>query len=247
MTELSKTQDVYYHLRNCLRLFSYLLRSLRILRISKDSALAKYKDRIKKDPSLSKTLEYAIDSCCTCLYQIDNCLSTILDAQWVICKSGAIINNEQDSFANGKEINLSEQSNVKLLKSVKEMKAELKVDDLESRYIKQRSPEWQNARKQVKVNGSTIYGATGCDELKREVEHFDSVISGKEKQFSTVCQAAMKYGTESEIHQIATLSSVIMPFLFPGLNYHEEGFYVDRGAIVSPDDSLRDQNGSTVH
>ena len=241
-----KKEDVYQHLQRCFRLFSDLLRNLRVFQISKDTALAKYKDRIKKDPALAKTLEYAMDSCRTCLYQIDNCLATVLDAQWIICKSGASLNNAQTLFANGKEINLSTQSNVKLLKSVDDMKAELKVDALETRFIKQRSPEWHEARKHVKVTGSTLYGAIGCDGLKKEVEHFDSVFSDKEKQISAVCEAAMKHGTESEIHQIATLSSVIMPFLFPNLNFHEEGFYLDRGVIVSPDGSIRDENDRKV-
>ena len=70
-------------------------------------------------------------------------------------------------------MDISEQMNVKLLKSVDEMKEELEVDDLETRYTKQRSPEWHDARKHVNVTGSPIYGATGCDGLK---ENWDILI-----------------------------------------------------------------------
>lgn len=132
------------------------------------------------------------------------------------------------------------------MKSVNEMKEDLDVDTLETRYIKQKSSEWQEARKQVTVTGSTIYGATGYDGLKRELEHFDSVISKEEKKLSAVCEEAMKYGTDCEVHEIATVSSVMLPFLYRDLDYHEDGFCLDKRSIVSPDGSLRKQDNNKV-
>ena len=107
------------------------------------------------------------------------------------------------------------------------MKALLKVSELATELTKQRSIEWFEARKTVKVTGSTIYSAIGCDTLKRQREHFDKVISGVEPAAPSEEQSvAMKHGTDSEIHQIATLTSIIIPFLYPTLTFHEEGFYL---------------------
>ena len=54
----------------------------------------------------------------------------------------------------------------------------------------------------------------------------------------------MQHGIASEEHEIATLVGVSMPFLFPEMIYHEEGYCVEDGVILSPDGSLRDKSGS---
>ena len=109
---------------------------------------------------------------------------------------------------------------------------------------KQRSQEWIDARRNAKVTGSTIYTAIGCDSLKKQKQHFDKVFSGVEADEPSEAQHdAMLHGTQSEVHEIATLSSIVMPFLFPDMIFHEEGYYVHNGMVVSPDGSLMSSDG----
>ena len=92
--------------------------------------------------------------------------------------------------------------------------------------IKQRSDKWFEERKKVKVTGSSVYRAVGCDGLKNQKEHFNQVINGAlPAEPSEVQRLAMEHGTESEIHQMATMCGIIMPFLFPDLTFQEEGVY----------------------
>lgn len=52
--------------------------------------------------------------------------------------------------------------------------------------------------------------------------------------------SAMAHGVECEGHAVATICSIILPFLFPGLVFHEEGIYTRDNIGVSPDGTLRD-------
>ncbi|XP_053406396.1 uncharacterized protein LOC128559213 [Mercenaria mercenaria] len=109
--------------------------------------------------------------------------------------------------------------------------------------IKQRTTIWHEERNKMKVTGSSIFQAIGCDTLKSQKEHFGKVVNGMQPMKSSdIQQQAMQHGTESEIHQIATMCGVIMPFLFPDLVFNEEGFYKSDGKIVSPDRSLKNSD-----
>ena len=93
-------------------------------------------------------------------------------------------------------------------------------------------------------SGSTAYAAIGLDTLKRQQEHFDRVMFGKEPQVSEKTAQFMKHGTENEINALATLVGKVVPSLYPNLCFVEEGFYEMTTEnqpffIVSPDGSLR--------
>ena len=250
----SSEAHLYELLIKCFKTISCYVMELRKLKKSKEAALRNYKEKIRKDPSLGKTLEYAMDSCRTSIFQIDNCVTQFMDVQLEICKTGAFLNGVIHLFASPPlqntvrfplTIDIDTQQNVKLLKPVEEMKVQLETNDLPTRYVKQRSDEWFKARQEVKVTGSTMYAAVGCETLKSQNNHIDKLQSNSEIQKPSEDQEKrMKHGTESEVHEIATLAGMIMPFLFPDMTYHEEGYYVEDEVIVSPDGSLRDATGS---
>ena len=56
----------------------------------------------------------------------------------------------------------------------------------------------------------------------------------------------MDHGTECEVHHLATMCSIIMPFLYPDCIFFEEGSYVDKNVLVSPDGSLRLYDGTLL-
>ena len=231
----SKTkQELYALLRTCFETFSVYLMELRKLRKTKENAMKNYKEKIKKDPSLSKTLEYAMDCCRTATYQIDNCLSQVLKTQFEICRTGAFLNGVLHLFAGGRTVDISTQENVKLLKSVEEMKEQLNTEELPTACVKQRSDDWYNARKTVKVTGSTVYSAVGCDGLKSLNNHIDKVCNKNDTSVPSESRVkAMEHGITCEEHEIATLASVIMPFLYPDMTFCEEGYYLQNGMIAT--------------
>ena len=74
-----------------------------------------------------------------------------------------------------------------------------------------------------------------------------NVFNNKEKSSVSESQEkAMQHGVESEQHEIATLASVIIPFMFPETIFYEEGYYIKDNVVVSPDGSLRDKSGESV-
>ena len=89
-----------------------------------------------------------------------------------VCKSVAFLNGKHEFFAKADLINLNEQGNVKILK----WPNQLSEEPTDTSVIKQRTTQWESERKKVKVTGSSVYQAIGCDSLKRQKQHFDKVM-----------------------------------------------------------------------
>ncbi|KAK3103474.1 hypothetical protein FSP39_019495 [Pinctada imbricata] len=117
-----------------------------------------------------------------------------------------------------------------------------------TRFLEQRSDDWFALRNSVKITGSTIYPAIGCDGLSRQKDHFDKVVCGvKEKEPCATVKQAMQHGIDNEQNAVATIVGKIIPVLFPELKFFEEGCVViKRGdgfpfMVISPDGSLRSE------
>ncbi|XP_071172850.1 uncharacterized protein [Mytilus edulis] len=145
-------------------------------------------------------------------------------------------------------VNLSKTKSFVTLKKTRQVHSSLRLPETEHgphHLLKQKSDEWFNLRKTVKVTGSTAYNALGIDGLKSQKETFQCINNQKEKPAPTEQQQmAMKHGTENEIHALATLHSKVMPAFFPNLTYYEEGIHMitanNKNIIgVSPDGSIR--------
>ena len=245
-TDGENQRKVYSMLTELLRLFSETLKKLRFLKKDKDSYLQRLKEKAGNDWRGSKYV-YAIDSCYTLLYRIQNAIDKSISIIRAICKTGAYLNKVGHLFAKSETIDLGSQINVRILKSPEDAKKSLETGTIETDITKQRSEEWFADRKMKKVTGSTIFAAVGCDTLKKQRQHFDEVISHVEPPPKTPeQQAAMKRGTDSEIHQIATLASVVMPFLFPETTFFEVGYYNTGNILVSPDGILKN-NDSVIY
>lgn len=239
---VDRTPDHYWsailkELKESFVVLSSNLKNLRLFKKKKNAALSKLKKQ--SDKGTSASYMYAIDFCKTAIYQAENCIDTLLEVVMMICRVGASINKVGHLFFKKNPVVLEMQQNVHLLKSPDEMKSAIGVLELAPELTKQRSPEWYEARKAVKVTGSTIHTAIGCDTLKSQKAHFDRFVSGIEPIRPTKEQAhAMEHGTKCEVHEIATLSSIVLPFLFPDCVYREEGYYLNDRVLISPDGSL---------
>ena len=109
-------------------------------------------------------------------------------------------------------------------------------------FVKQRSQTWANLRNGAMVTGSSLYRAIGCGTLKEQKEHYDKVVNHIDKPVSEYTQKCFQYGTDNEIHALATLVGKIMPVYYPNLKYREDGCIclpMENGkyAVVSGDGS----------
>ncbi|XP_045178040.2 uncharacterized protein LOC123538138 [Mercenaria mercenaria] len=237
--------SILTHLIGLLLLFSEVLRGLRKLRFKKQHSLSKLKD-LGGDEWRKSKYAYAIDTCITTLWRIGNVIDKAMNVQRCICKAGACINKTAHLFAQTDMIDLNCQANLRILKSPDKLPAGTVVKN--TSIIKQRSDLWFAERKEMKVTGSSIFQAIGCDSLKRQEEHFEKVINGVDPpEPSETQQKAMQHGTDCENHQVATMCGMIMPFLYPDLIFQEEGYYVKDNILVSPDGSLRSMDNSVKY
>ncbi|KAH3898006.1 uncharacterized protein LOC127864724 [Dreissena polymorpha] len=183
---------------------------------------------------------YAISSIIGLLYDINKvkgkCETIIRD----ICKIISAINGCK--YIDNIMVDLNSLESYKSLETL----TDLATEKNDPRLIKQRSTAWFDIRSKAKVTGSTLYRSIGLDGLKNLKEHFEQVICGApEKQFSEKVKDAMKHGVENEINAVATLVGKVIPVLFPGMIFCEEGCVIssdDSGntfCVVSPDGSLR--------
>lgn len=125
------------------------------------------------------------------------------------------------------------------------------VDDLNRddgdtfRYIEQRSPAWNLVRKGAKITGSTMFNGLALGTLKSQLEHYDSVVFGKDKpEPGSSVKERMQYGVDNEKHALATFAGKFLPIFHSDLRYFEEGCYSIRTSnnveiVISPDGSCR--------
>ena len=177
-------------------------------------------------------LAFAISAIITSIYDIKSCVNNLLKIIDQLCNVIATLNGTK--YVTDTTVNVSELSNYKHIVGVSS----------QPRFVKQRSEQWIGIRKKAMATGSTIYDAIGLRTLKQQNAHFDEVISNiKKPEPSEHVKEMMAYGTENEVHAVATFAGKVLPVLNPDLNLYEEGCYpfTVHGVpiVVSPDGSCR--------
>ena len=166
--------DVLNNLVATNMMLSTLLQDLRDLKYKKDYALKKFMETVDGPDWRKSKFFFSIDLCRTNIWKIENTIQRITAFQKCICNTGAFVNKVGNLFAKSDIIDLSQQMNLKILKSPEDMSPNIDQNNFSS--VKQRSAKWFQERAKMKVKGSTIYKALGCDGLKRQKEQFESVI-----------------------------------------------------------------------
>ena len=166
---------VFNHFVSLILLLSVVLRGLRKIRVKKQCGLNKLKEDAGDDWRKSK-YAYGIDLLMTLLWKIDNIVDKALQVIRGMCKAGAHLNNAAHLFAENDTVILNSQENLRILKSPENLPEGIATSD--TSLIKRRSDKWFEERKKVKVTGSSVYRAVGCDGMKTQKEHFDQVING---------------------------------------------------------------------
>ncbi|CAG2256016.1 unnamed protein product [Mytilus edulis] len=240
-----KTEDKIEQLERAVKVVSVRIKDLRMLFLKQQMALNKFMKEGGKDWKKSKYV-YAISSVQAQMFLIRNVVKKLLDSNSSLLLLGSLINGTSQLFSENQSIDIFSQRNMFSLKEVEDIPEGL-LNEL--RFIKQRSPQWFDARKQLKLTGSTIFGGLGLDSLKLQRRHFDKVVKNIEiaEVISEDTAKRMEHGTVSEIHAIATLTTKVLPLYYPNLAYIEEGAHVINSngtplILVSPDGSLGKMN-----
>lgn len=102
----------------------------------------------------------------TTVWKIENCIDKTLNILRSICKTRAYANGAGHLFADADFFYLSCQENVRLLKNYDQLPDNR--DENDTSVVKQRSEKWLSDCKKMKVTGSTMFQALGCDGLKNK-------------------------------------------------------------------------------
>ena len=200
---------------------------LDILRITSENIIKVREIRDKKEYCKTKLIErgggsdwrkgkyvYAISAIRAFIHDIDDYIEQATEMTERICTYVAYLN--ASSIAHGRSLNLSSSHSFEYIDTSRALE--------NTRFIAQRSDEWFALRKSVKITGSTIYSAIGCDGLGRQKDHFETVICRvKAKEPSEAVQQAMQHGVDNEPNAVSTIVGKVVPVLFPGMTFHEEG------------------------
>ena len=199
-------------------------------------------DKIKKlagsDWSTSK-FTFVLSAIQTSIFQLNEEVDTFLKVVDIASFCLSFLNEYGDQYVDGKEVLLQHQPNFVCLSGIELLKENVNERELFS-LVRQRTDSWFSIRKQALVTGSTINSAIGLNGLKAQKEHYSQV---KEKpQPNERVNMAMDHGSKNEINAISTLVGKILPSLFPGIWYYEEGCIAlehdgEIFCVVSPDGS----------
>lgn len=213
-----------------------------ILSIKKKKQYAKEKliERCGEPNWKNSRYAMAISSMFAFIHDINEYLNSAKEVLEELITCVACLNGTADQLLKGSEGDLLRLDNYSALTS---------VEIVDTRQIKQRTEAWFDRRKCAKVTGSSIFCAIGLDGIKRQQNYFDTLVCGCNENRSASVSEFLKYGTDNEPSAMITLSSKVVPFLFPNKMCCEEGFIeLGRSAndrpfmIVSPDGSLRDES-----
>ena len=228
-------------LKGVITILSKRLSELRYLSIKKKRAVQNIIAKINipwRESSVAQVVSFLQTQVIQCDASIHKLLQCIDD----LCFFLATINGTQCFYKRGLgiEVNLQKQGNYVCLHELDAIVWESMDPKNASAYIKQRSEMWHKIRDGASVTGSSLYKALGFDTLKLQKQYFDKAYKGTPIPVSAELQEKFTYGSNTEIHAVATLVSKIMPAYFPHLIFREDGcvvlpMYNSNYAVISGD------------
>ena len=226
-------------LKKCLFILSNRIRTLQEYIVKRKLAV---QNLLKKVEGLWKesTLANAISYVQTQIIKSEKCVERLLQHNDELGFFISILNGTCDDYRLGSgTIDLGKQQNFICLID----QSHESVTSENPEHIKQRSPAWDDLRKNAKVTGSSLYKALGMRSLKEQKEHFDKVYDGVVNPITPETQKRFDYGTENELHALATLVGKVIPIFYPQVKFREDGCVClpldDKGnyAVISGDET----------
>ena len=169
------------------------------------------------NPDKKSNYEYALIFVVANTYKLQSCSRRSLQYNLHLFKLLADLNDVHHWVPESQHVFLQDQPNYFSLLPPEHLSGMLNLED-RNHYplVKQRSDAWLQLHKKAQLTGSIMYKALGLETLKAQKEHFDVHVKGKQaKTVTPEVQHMMDYGTENEIHAIATLVALILPTVRP--------------------------------
>ena len=148
------------HIMTSIKMIARRFKALREAKLSLQRSVHKFVtlgEKEGKDWRKSSLLN-VISSLKTTLYDVNSCISKLLDIVDNLGYYVSTLHAKQHLYVLGKVVNLTVQENFYELTEDREASL--------PRYIKQRTEMWHNIRKTAKATGSTINTALGLDSSK---------------------------------------------------------------------------------
>ena len=132
------------------------------------------------------------------------------------------MNDAEDQYCDIGNVNLLEKSNIDILFPPHQLCTNYDLCE-NPNWTKQRSNMWYDMHKKAKVTGSTCFKAIGLGLLRQAQEHYDKYILHKpRKEVSTELQKMFDYGIANEVHEISSVSNILIPSLLPNCMVYVE-------------------------
>ncbi|CAG2229306.1 unnamed protein product [Mytilus edulis] len=183
--QYTKSKEIISKITGYLQGSSKSIRDLRQLIAKQQYALDKFTTKAASEPG--KNYCYVIDSIKTAIYRAKSTIKDALATNDALFGFIALLQNSS-GYCTDKMVNLSKTKSFVTLKEPRQVHSSLRLPETEHvphHLLKQKSDEWFNLRKTVKVTGSTAYNALGIDGLKSQKETFQYINNQKEKPAPT--------------------------------------------------------------
>ena len=194
---------------------------------------------MKANPDKKSNYEYALSFVVANTYKLQSCSRRALQYNLHLFKLLVDLNDVRHWVPESQQVFLQDQPNYFSLLPPEHLSGMLNLENRNhDPLVKQRSDAWLQLRKKARLTGSTMYKALSLETFKVQKEHFDVHVKGKQ---TPEVQCMMDYGTENEIHAIATLVALILPTVRPPcFSVYELGSFSINGnienlLIASPD------------
>ena len=151
--------------------------------------------------------------------ECESVVRRLLEMNMVTTQIMSSINNNSDVHIQNKprHISLIEHANNFQLLPPEIVKYVLDIEkNTNIQFIKQRSPEWFQIRKQARITGSTLNSGIGLDTLQKQKQHFYFHVRGRQPApVSEELQTKFDHGAKNEVNGTATLITTVVPAYLP--------------------------------
>ena len=191
--------DVVKDLKFVVQTISYHIKRLHEAKVRHEFLCSSFTKKITKFPDQGSRYKIVFSDIDAFIARADMVIKDLLDMNVRWCSIMATINKNSQCFLSSGRLDLEMQRNHRILLKPNIIEAANPgfLDD-NPKYVKQRTPEWFNLRRQSRLTASTMYNALGFRTLKSQKDHYDEFVLGKLPSF-TVTPPALVHGTEHEV------------------------------------------------
>ena len=202
-------RKVVHKLKYVVQMLSFRIKALRQAKVRHEILKSTFTTSIKKNPSKGSRYQLAFADIEVFISRADKVIQDLLNLNLRWCQVMSDINCTSVNFRNTNVVDLSNQENMLLLLEPTLINT-LRPGYLATHphFVKQRSPEWFQLRRQSRLTASTMHSALGLRGLKALKDHHDEYVLQRNVQRTVT--PAMTHGTNHEVKFSLRLSKVYL-------------------------------------